>query len=362
MEMEEVVREIIWRLAVGASLVGALSACQTGAARQGGGYTGAARQEVGYSALCRSGMTGDTYTIHNAGCSPGDTLVANQALAATPGPAAKSLHSADPVAFEGALARMSGGMRVLNNDADVVFALAGRGGPKSAEYKAVTAALPKMWLTPAQVTQYVSPVMPAAAKSIVAQRTAIIRLEVEPDDRLLLDDLKKKIQSISDWINLSPTGSGTAVTIKVKKLQWDERRAPDRTQTVMYASHQVNLLAAALLMPRNATYSYEVITGGIELSYAFEVKATDRRQPPFDRLVRKTASREWHSCSNARIQNVFGGIQPASFVANDHMQQVCSSSAAPASPSAVRDQALDDVVQVIREIPAIRNALSRSTP
>lgn len=362
MDMEEVVRETIWRLAVGASLMGALSACQTGAARQEVGYTGAARQEVGYSALCRSGMTGDTYTMHNAGCSPGDTLVTNQALAATPGPATNSPYSADPVAFEGALARISSGSRALNSDADVVFALAGRGGPKSAEYKAISAALPKMWLTPGQVAQYVSPVMPAAAKSIVAQRTVMVRLEVEPDDRLLLDDLKKKIQSISDWISFSSPGGGTPVTIKVKKLQWDERRAPDRTQTVMYASYQVNLLAAALLMPRNATYSYDVTTGGIELSYAFEVKATDRRQPPFDRLVRKTASREWHSCSNARIQNVFGGVQPASFVANDHMQQVCSSSAGPASPSAVSAQALDDVVQVIREIPAIQNALSRRTP
>ena len=114
-------------------------------------------------------------------------------------------------------------------------------------------------------------------------------------------------------------------------------------------------------MPRNASYIYEVSSGGVQLSYAFEVKATGKGAPAFDELVRDRASREWRSCSNARVQNVFGGVQRADFVANDHMQTVCNNASSPSSPDDLRSEAISRLVIAIGRIPAIAKASSTTS-
>jgi hypothetical protein len=126
----------------------------------------------------------------------------------------------------------------------------------------------------------------------------------------------------------------------------------------MYSQGQVNFAAAVLLMPRNASYIYDVASGGIELSYAYEVKAAAKGHAPFNKLIRDKTARAWRSCSNARIQNVFGGVQPASFVANDHMQQICSGGGSPVGIDALRDDALEAILKAIREVPAVSKVMS----
>ncbi|MBF0334954.1 MAG: hypothetical protein HQL40_15115, partial [Alphaproteobacteria bacterium] len=146
-------------------------------------------------------------------------------------------------------------------------------------------------------------------------------------------------------------GQEPNVVVKLKRLQWDERRIQDKIQPVIYDQYQVNLLSAVLLMPKNASYIYDVSTGGIELSYAFEVTATGKAFPPYAKLIRDRVTRQWQTCSNARIQNVFGGVQPANFVANEHMQQTCGSTQALATPDQLRDVVIDALAREIGQIP-----------
>lgn len=200
-------------------------------------------------------------------------------------------------------------------------------------------------------------VFPQYASKLLAERTVTVRLISEPEDRLLEEDLSTKIKRLSPNIVLTQD-EDPMITLTVKRLQWDERRTPERAQTVMYSSGQVDFASAVLFMPRNASYIYEVTSGGIELAYAYEVKAQGKGQSLFNKLIREKTSREWHSCSNARIQNVFGGVQPASFVANAHMQQICSGGGSPVSVEQLRDDALDAVVRAIREVPAVSKAVS----
>ncbi|KAA0678190.1 hypothetical protein DS837_28135 [Azospirillum brasilense] len=221
----------------------------------------------------------------------------------------------------------------------------------------VLAALPSMKLSAEEVRQHVASVFPEQAKKLLADRSITVRLVTEPDDRLLFEDLATKVRAISSNLTLV-TGGDATVTVTVKKLQWEERRDPERTQPVVYSQGDVNLLAAALLMPRNASYQYDLTTGGVELAYAFEVKATGKGIQPYDNLLRDKVSRSWRSCSNARIQNVFGGVQRADFVANDHMQQTCSGGGVPVSADSLRNNVLDDVVRSIKRIPAIERVAS----
>jgi len=237
-----------------------------------------------------------------------------------------------------------------------VFDKAAASGPKSPEYSMVQAALPTLRLSSDEVKTFVAPVFPDQARKLLAERYVTVRLFVEPEDRLLNEDLASRVRNMSSNVTLVTGSEQPTLEVRVKKLQWDERREPERTQPVVYSQGDVNLLAAVMLMPRNASYIYDVTTGGAELAYAFEIKASGKTVPPFDKLLREKSSRSWRACSNARIQNVFGGIQRADFIANDHMNQTCNGGGSPVSSDGLRNAALDDVVRTIRSIPAIDRA------
>lgn len=239
-----------------------------------------------------------------------------------------------------------------------VFEKAAVAGPKSAEYNMLTAALPTLRLSADEIREYVVPVLPNHAHKMLAERSVTVRLVVEPEDRLLYEDLASKVRQLSGNITLVTSGESAAVTVTVRKLQWEERREPERTQPVVYPDYDVNIVAAVMLMPRNASYIYDLTTGGVELAYAFEIKAVGKTMAPYDKLLRDKANRSWRSCSNARIQNVFGGIQRADFIANDHMRQTCNNGGAPVGPEDLRDSALAEAARTIRAIPAIERVVS----
>lgn len=239
-----------------------------------------------------------------------------------------------------------------------VFARAEAAGPSSREFKALQAELPNLEFSTGELKTTVAKLFPQFASKEAAGREVVVKIAF--DDRLIEEDAMPKLRQLSQNLTFVKDGQA-AVNVMVKKLQWDEKVAQQQTQTVTYSQTDVNLLAAALLMPRNASYAYEVSSGGVQLSYAFEVKATSKGAAAFDELVRDRASREWRSCSNARVQNVFGGIQRADFVANDHMQGVCGNGGSPSSPDALRSEAINRLVAAIGRIPAIANA-SASKP
>ncbi len=157
-----------------------------------------------------------------------------------------------------------------------------------------------------------------------------VLVAVRSADRLVRDDLEKTFKRDRNVRIVDE--SHAEVIIDIERLQWTLSPPNESVQTVQYASYNVNILASTLLMPRNATYVYELRTGNASLQYAFELKVQDRenKKVVFDDLIRGRESTSWHQCINPRIVNVFGGTQPASFMANAHMQQICGgSSSAP---------------------------------
>lgn len=239
-----------------------------------------------------------------------------------------------------------------------VFGRAAIAGPKSQEASMVLAALPGMKLSANEIREYVAAAFPEHARKMLSERSATVKLVIDPEDRLLYEDLATKVRTISSNLTLVTGSEQPTVTVTVKKLQWEERREPERTQPVVYSQGDVNLLAAVMLMPRNASYLYDVTTGGVEVAYAFEIKANGKGMQPYDHLLRDKTNRTWRSCSNARIQNVFGGVQRADFVANDHMAQTCNGGGTPVSADRLRDSVLDDVIRSIKRIPVIERIAS----
>lgn len=236
-----------------------------------------------------------------------------------------------------------------------VFSFAKAAGPQSEEFRTLKAELPNLDIPTQDLKVVVASAFPEYAAKEIGRREVTINISF--DDRLIEEDAIPKIRQLSPNLTIVKNNAAM-VNVNVKKLQWDERVSPQQTQTITYSQGDVDILKAVLLMPKNAAYIYEVSSGGVQLSYAFEVKATSKGSAPFDEVVRDRASREWRSCANARIQNVFGGVQRADFIANNHMQTVCGSGGSPVSPDALRDEAMSRIVNAIGRIPAIASAVS----
>jgi hypothetical protein len=115
------------------------------------------------------------------------------------------------------------------------------------------------------------------------------------------------------------------------------------------------LLSAALLMPKNASYLYDVVSGGAKIEYGFVVTATLDGRTIHDQVVRGQVGGEYRRCQNARIQNVFGGFSRADFVPNDHMQRICNGPSS-ASIDDLRKEVLSKVADGVLAVSTVKAA------
>lgn len=225
-------------------------------------------------------------------------------------------------------------------------------GTSSADGKYVESMLPSLNIRGDEIAD-VAKVFPEYAKARREELFGKAVLQFKNIDRLSAEDLsqviKQRVKGI-DWV--SAPDQKTTVLV-VERVRNDEKVIPERTQTITYAQHQVSLMAAALLMPRNASYMYDLISGGSEIEYGYVVTALVDGKQLTEEVVRGKVGGEYQRCQNARIQNVFGGVSPADFVANDHMASTCNGRQATPIDGLRRD-VLDKVADGVLNVPSIR--------
>ena len=231
--------------------------------------------------------------------------------------------------------------RVLNNLDD--FPVGSR------EHQVFLSHVDDLGLSVRQIEGFVSTIDASVAERLVERATTSVYLQ--GNDPLLLDDLRRSLRN-ADGIRIAQSRRQAEAVVTVDKLRWDEHEPAERTQTVTYATHQVNLAAAILLMPRNATYQYEHMQGRLELEYG--IRVTVASSPGWEHLIRGTESRTYSSCANARIRNVFGGVQPASFMANSHMQSLCGAGASRPTMRQLRQSAVRRIGNELERLEPIR--------
>lgn len=242
---------------------------------------------------------------------------------------------------------------------EATFAHAEAAGVGSPQHLALKAALPSMKLKRKMVETVVQRVFPDEAAKRLAMLTVPVHVTFDPPDRLLQEDLFAELRK-SPAVRLVDRKDAELV-VSVGKLQFEVNQRPERTSTVSYSYHQVDILKAVLLMPKNASYFYEVTEAGAEISYAFEIKAHRKGTQIADKLLRAREQDSSSHCSNPRVQNVFGGVSPADFVANDHMQTTCRSfSRSVVSTDALRSRIYGKLAESILEIGPIAEAVAAS--
>ena len=200
---------------------------------------------------------------------------------------------------------------------------------------------------------FVERVFPKYAAARREEISTRVHLQVKNGDRLLSDDiaqaLKGRVRGV-DWVSSS---SPKAITLVIERVRNDEKTIPERSETITYSQTEVDLLSAALLMPRNASYIYEVVSGGAEIEYGFVVTAMQDGKQIFDEVIRGKVSGQHRRCQNSRIQNVFGGVSSAGFIANDDMNRRCSSSSQ-VTIDQLRKDVFSEVIQGVLKVPPIK--------
>jgi len=212
--------------------------------------------------------------------------------------------------------------------------------------KILSAALPKLTFEPAALKDSVQHFDSEFAAKKLEQSTIKVFVDAQSSDGLIPLDLKTALSS-RDNLVLTDTPSQAEVTVTVRQLALDVEKLDESNRTVSYAQYQVNFAAAVLLMPQNATYQFEYSQGGYEYEYAFDVALVRKDGSKSDRVVRDKGKLEWSSCKNMRIVNVFGGSQPAGFMANADMRNLCSDTPGHADQGDVRSQIVERLASEI---------------
>jgi hypothetical protein len=239
-----------------------------------------------------------------------------------------------------------------------VFRYAKSRGTNSPENDELYRALSELSLSRSELLRLVSDVYPEYANGALAELDITVILYTQ-GDRLLQDDLEKALLGISPAFKVVSRDEPAEIILRVARLQWDEHGPSERTQTVSYSQSQVNAWNAVLNMPDYSSYKYEHTVGEVSIEYAFELQISIEDGVVLDELVRDRLAHGYSFCSNARVENAFGGSQQAGFIANDHMQSLCAQGSSPVHVSALRDRVFSELAMEISSVPYVKEELDR---
>jgi uncharacterized protein YceK len=185
------------------------------------------------------------------------------------------------------------------------------------------AALPKMNVRASELDQ-VALLDPSFANNRKAQLSLKAHVSVKNADRLFADDVTSRLSQDIHGITWVSSEQPGALELVIERVRDSEKVLPVESRTVTYSYYQVDLLKAALLMPKNASYLFDLKSGGAELDFGYVVSAWKNGVKLQENVIRGKLGGSYRKCENARIVNVFGGISSAGFIANSDMESACS--------------------------------------
>jgi hypothetical protein len=196
-------------------------------------------------------------------------------------------------------------------------------------------------------------------KRLAAYKPTRVYLVAEPDNRLVVEDVKRTLGDMHSVLQFVDAPEKGAVTIRIKQLRWSERQVPERSRVITVGYYQTDLATALFELPKNASTLIDVLEGGAELDFAFELVATENGKPAGSQLVRDRVRSEYHQCAGMRVQNVFGGTTNATSYPNAQSKAFCESGTPPTAASDLAPNAWRAIGDAIRALPPITAARNR---
>ena len=241
--------------------------------------------------------------------------------------------------------------------AEAIFKLAREKGTNSPEYRYLANHIMQIHLSKEMLKGDFSALFPNEAQERMQRTQVKIKLVARSEDD------EDYVYGVSEYleqnkqVDITKAVDPDTYVVTLHKLRFREHELSERTETVRYAQHEVNMAGAVLLMPRNATYTYDVTTGGFSINYVFDVKLTRAGNELIQHKIEGKREEKYSYFSDAKIQNVFGGISPAGFVANADMQNRCSKNTHSVNEEAVYNKVLEGIATQILSLQPIKNRL-----
>lgn len=224
--------------------------------------------------------------------------------------------------------------------------------PSSAAMPAsLKAQLPTMNVRRSEL-DYVAVIDPDFANRRKSQLSMTAHVTVKNADRLFADDIVSRLTQDVRGVTWIPSEQPGALELIVERVRDSERVLPMESRTVTYSHGQVDIMSAALLMPKNASYQFDLKTSGAELEYGYVVSAWKNGVKLKEDVVRGKLGGSYRKCENARVVNVFGGVSSANWMANDDMRSACNDQAE-VSIDSLRSQLLTKISAEVLGMPEI---------
>ncbi|OAH99730.1 hypothetical protein [Methylomonas methanica] len=177
-------------------------------------------------------------------------------------------------------------------------------GIESEEWRRIQSLLPTMNIRSDEIN-IISTVYPDFALARKEQVSLQIYFDFKNGNRLLRDDilkiLKTKIRGI-EWVS---TASDKTINLTIDQVRNDEKTLPEKTESIIYQRHEVDLAHGLLSMPDHSSFIYDILTGGSEIDYGYVITASQNGNIIYDDVVRGKQGGEYRKCKNFRIQNAF---------------------------------------------------------
>lgn len=233
-------------------------------------------------------------------------------------------------------------------------------GAGSDEYRELAQALSRIPLSHIDLKGQLAQLYPDYASQAMKDITLTILIETVPPKRLLEEDVTTLLKSRSPLLTFVREPSADGMRIIITELQYEERVEPERTQTAVVSYTDMNALVAVLMVPRGASFLYDVTQGGAEIQFAYEVKAMQYGQSLVEKIIREKVGDTYYACSNPRVQNVYGGLSRAEVWPNAQVESLCQRGGTRTDVTHYRRKIPERLAAEIASIPAIAKHIALS--
>lgn len=154
------------------------------------------------------------------------------------------------------------------------------------------------------------------AENELKRKSKNIRIEIDPDDIAMSEDLSKILKEKNEWINIDDKAPTTLV---IKKQRFIENHGNSNNSTEIVPDPSFGTL---LFIPKNASVLFDYTSTDYRIEYQLiaSIKNTsDIKNIRGVETIRKI------ECRNFRFQNVFGGVGSIDGYPNERIANFCSS-------------------------------------
>ena len=258
------------------------------------------------------------------------------------------------------LANTSPGMKLDRDLLSATLTYVESRGPGSDEYRYLGSALPRMPLSYMDLRGQIARLYPDYTEPVFKAMSLTIMIETVPLKRLLEEDVIKILKARSPLLEVVREPRPDVVRITIAELQYEERSEPERTQTAVVSSLDMNAIVAVFAVPRGASFLYDVTQGSVEIQYAYELKAAQHGQLLHEKLIREKIGDTYYYCSNPRVQNVYGGLSRATVWPNADVEAYCARGGGRRAVTEYRGKIPERLTAEIATIPVVQKTITWS--